>query len=458
MTEKNAVAASGAAAVAENADVKAAAPAAVSISCEVPAAPCTEAELHAFLAGIAGADRAAGEGARRRWNSLAKPLGSLGLLEDMAVRIAAVTGKVDFPFDRRLMYVICADNGVIAQGISQSDASVTLAVARALAEGTSTVSYMAAAARCAVQPVDVGMVSDVSNVPEPPENFSEATDVAAHTGEPSVAAESCSAAAAEPKSISIDASDKSNTINLKPAPGSDAGFRPMPGLLRRRVRCGTDDMSAGAAMSRDDCVRAICTGIELAGRAAAQGTSLLLLGEMGIGNTTTSAAVACALLGEAPERMAGRGAGLSTEGLTRKVQVIGRSLDVNRPDRSDPIDVMSKVGGLDIACLCGLCLGGAAYRIPVLLDGVITAVAALCAVRLSPAAGDALLASHESTEPAARLILAELGLQAPVHAGLHLGEGSGAAAALALLDTALAVYFSAHTFDRLGIEAYTEQS
>jgi len=189
MTEKNAVAASGAAAVAENADVKAAAPAAVSISCEVPAAPCTEAELPAFLAGIAGADRAAGEGARQRWNSLAKPLGSLGLLEDMAVRIAAVTGKVDFPFDRRLMYVICADNGVIAQGISQSDASVTLAVARALAEGTSTVSYMAAAARCAVQPVDVGMVSDVSNVPEPPENFSEAADVAAHTGEPSVAAE-----------------------------------------------------------------------------------------------------------------------------------------------------------------------------------------------------------------------------------------------------------------------------
>ena len=163
------------------------------------------------------------------------------------------------------------------------------------------------------------------------------------------------------------------------------------------------------------------------------------------------------LLGCAPDRLAGRGAGLSDCGFARKKEVLLRSIAVNSPDPGNPIDLLQKVGGLDLAALCGACLGAAASRIPVLLDGMITDAAALCAVRLCPGVSDALIASHESKEPAARPLLEELGLCPMISAGLRLGEGSGAVLALGLLDQALEVYHSRHTFDALGIEAYTPQ-
>lgn len=348
--------------------------------------------LQEVLDGIRPADPKAMADARRRWNSLAKPLGSLGLLEDDVVRIAGIRGSADVSLGQRTLLVLCADNGVTVRGVSQSDASVTAAVAAALGAGTSTVNYMAQDAGCDVRPVDIGML--------------------AH--EPFAGVEECS------------------------------------------VRPGTADIAAGPAMTRAECVRAIETGLELARREKEAGTDILLLGEMGIGNTTTSSAVTCALLGKEPAALTGRGAGLSDEGLARKIGAIRAALDVNCPDPTDPIDVLGKVGGLDIAGLCGLCLGGAFFRLPVLLDGFITCAAAFCAVRLCPAAGDALLASHVSAEPAAGLLQETLGLAAPIAAGMRLGEGSGAVAALKLLDTALSVYRSGHTFARLGIEAYEE--
>ena len=348
--------------------------------------------LEKILAGIRSADRQAEEEARRKWASLAKPLGSLGQLEDALIRIAGVTGSADITLDRRTLIVLCADNGVVARGVSQSDASVTAAVAAALGKGVSTVNYMARDAGCAVRPVDIGMLS----------------------------------------------------------------HGPMPGVEDRAVRPGTADIAAGPAMTAEECVRAVETGIELARQEKEAGTDILLLGEMGIGNTTTACAVACALLGQEPRELAGRGAGLSDEGLSRKIAAVESALAVNRPDPEDPLDVLRKVGGLDLAGLCGLCLGGAYYRLPVLLDGVIACAAALCAVGLCPASGDALLASHVSAEPAAGLLLESLGLRAPIAADLRLGEGGGAVAALKLLDTALSVYASGHTFARLGIEAYQE--
>ena len=347
-------------------------------------------DLQTVLAGIRPADDAAKSQAMMRWNSLAKPLGSLGELEEAVIRIAGITGSADVSLEKRTLLVLCADNGVVARGVSQSDASVTAAVAAALGAGTSTVNYMAEDARCAVRPVDIGM--------------------AAHA--------------------------------------------PFPGVEDRAVRPGAADIAAGPAMTEAECVRAVETGIDLVRREKEAGTDILLAGEMGIGNTTTSCAVTSALLRREPSELAGRGAGLSDEGLSRKITAVQTALFVNRPNAADPIDVLRKVGGLDLAGLCGLCLGGAYYRLPVLLDGVITCAAALCAVRLCPAASDALLASHVSAEPAARLLLEALGLQAPVSAGLRLGEGGGAVAALKLLDTALSVYGSEHTFARLGIEAY----
>ena len=332
-------------------------------------------------------------GSVARWNALAKPLGSLGVLEEDISRIAAVRGTSEFELKSRTLLILCADNGVIAQGVSQSDASVTEAVASALGEGTSTVNYMADAAGCRVLPVDIGMAS-----------------------------------AATPKNV-----------------------------LNKRIQNGTGDITQGAAMTEADCEAAILAGVELVQKEKENGADILLVGEMGIGNTTTSAAVACVLLDKSPELLTGRGAGLSDLGLNRKIEAVRSAIRINGPDPKDPFDIVRKIGGFDLAALCGVCLGAALERIPVILDGVITNTAALLAVRMCPPAVDALIASHVSREPAAVLLLEELGLNPVISADLHLGEGSGAVLALSLLDQAMAVYNSGHTFGHLGIEAYTPQ-
>lgn len=331
--------------------------------------------------------------ARRRWDSLAKPLGSLGLLEDAVVQIAALTGNADVDLSCRTLLVFCADNGVVAQGVTQTDSSVTAAVARALAAGESTVCPMARTANCRVIPVDVGILD----------------------------------------------------------------FPGAAGVLDRRVRNGTANITRGPAMSRAECVEAIQTGMELVRAQKEAGASILATGEMGIGNTTTSGAVASVLLGRPPVEMTGRGAGLSDAGLARKIAAIERAISVNRPDPADPMAVLAKVGGLDLAALCGVYLGGAKYRIPVLLDGFISAAAALCAVRLWPECSGALIASHVSAELAGTLLLEALGKKPLITAQMRLGEGSGAVAALPLLDMALAVYSSGHTFTEMGMEPYIPQ-
>lgn len=349
--------------------------------------------LEAALQQIRPADHSAFQAVLDHWDSLAKPLGSLGELERAVARIGGVTGSADVHLNQRTLLVFCADNGVVAQGVSQSGPEVTAAVATALGAGTSTVNYLARGANCRVVPVDLGILD----------------------------------------------------------------FSGAPGVENRRVRNGTGDISQGPALTRAECIRAIETGIELVGREAKQGTHVVLLGEMGIGNTTTSSALACGLLNLPAQKLTGRGAGLSDQGLERKIAAIQRAFSVNAPDVSNPIDLLSKVGGLDLAALCGACIGGALYHVPVLLDGLITAAAALCAVRLCPAVGDYLLSSHVSAEPAAHLLLETLRLHPLISAGMRLGEGSGAVCALPLLDLALEVYHSGHTFGHLGIEAYTPQ-
>ena len=338
-------------------------------------------------------DEVARAEARRRWNDCAKPLGSLGLLETALEDIAALTGSADIRLDRRAVLVLCADNGVVSQGVTQSPSSVTGLVAKQLAARRTSVCRMAQAARCQVVPVDVGILD----------------------------------------------------------------FQEMPGVLSRRIGNGTGDISQGPAMTRRQAEQALPTGMELVREQQALGVDLLATGEMGIGNTTTSSAVACVLLGRPAEEMTGRGAGLSDQGLQKKTAAIRRALEVNRPDPSDPLDILQKVGGFDIAAMCGVFLGGALYRVPVLIDGLISAVAALCALRLCPAAGKAMLASHVSAEPAGGLVLEALGKQPLITAGMRLGEGTGAVAAMPLLDLALAVYRESYTFEEGGIEAYQPQ-
>lgn len=349
-------------------------------------------ELETILKEIGPEDANARAAAHAHWNRCAKPLGGLGLLETALEDIAALTGSPEIDLERRAVLVLCADNGVVCRGVTQSPASVTAVVARNLAAGRTSVCRMAEAAHCQVVPVDMGILD----------------------------------------------------------------FPGVPGVLDRRIGNGTGDIAAGPAMKREAAVRAVLTGIDLVREQREQGVGLLATGEMGIGNTTTSSAVASVLLGRPAEEMTGRGAGLSDAGLARKIAVIRQAIGINHPDPRDIPDVLSKVGGFDIAGMCGIFLGGALYGVPVLLDGFISCVSALCALRLCPACGKAMLASHVSAEPAGRAVLEALGKRPLITAEMRLGEGTGAVAAMPLLDMALAVYDGCYTFDDGGIEAYQE--
>lgn len=217
---------------------------------------------------------------------------------------------------------------------------------------------------------------------------------------------------------------------------------------------GTRNFYRLQSMTREECERAIETGAALVRELHGQGYSIIATGEMGIGNTTTSSAVASALLGIPASVLTGRGAGLSDEGLRRKVEVIESALNRLSPDPSDAVDVLSKVGGLDIAGMCGAFIGGAQAGIPIVIDGVISAVAALCAANICPACRDFMLASHLSGEPAAKHIFEKLSLRAPICANMALGEGTGAIALMPLLDMAYAVYGEMLTFAETPIEEY----
>ena len=335
-------------------------------------------------------DESARMQAEARWNKVAKPLGSLGLFENMITRIAALKGQVDYRLDKKALIVLCADNGVVAQGVSQCGSDVTGKVAVALAEGRSTANTMARRAGCRVIPADVGILD----------------------------------------------------------------FPGHPGVRNLRVRNGTGDISREAAMTREDCLTAMAGGVALTEELIREGTELLAVGEMGIGNTTTATALSAALLNLDPDGVTGRGAGLSSAGLERKKRVIRSALERIDPNEKDPVYLMAELGGLDIAAMCGAFLAAAANRTPVIIDGAVSSIAAYCALRLCPDAGAAMLASHASSEPLGALLLEKLGQEAPLDAGMHLGEGGGALMLMPLLEIAREVYNSGQDFERLGIEAY----
>ncbi|MBQ9383759.1 MAG: nicotinate-nucleotide--dimethylbenzimidazole phosphoribosyltransferase [Ruminiclostridium sp.] len=340
---------------------------------------------------IRPSDKAAYNAAKERWDSIAKPLGSLGIFEDAICRIAAVQGSPDVDISRRTAVVFCADNGVVCEGVSQSDSSVTALCAREIAEGRSNINALARTYKADVKAIDIGIAEDIK----------------------------CT------------------------------------GLINKKISHGTENMAVGAAMTREEAERAICVGLGIVKELRSDGARIIVSGEMGIGNTTTSAAVASVLLGLPASAVTGRGAGLDNAGLARKISVIERAAKVNRPDKNDALDVLAKLGGLDIAGMVGLFLGGAVYHIPVIIDGAISAVAALLAKRISPDCTDYMLASHVSAEPVGRLLLDAIGAKPVITAEMRLGEGTGGIMLLPLLDGALSVYNNAHRFDEIGLERYT---
>lgn len=341
---------------------------------------------------IEAPDLEARAAAHKRWNSIAKPLGSLGLLEDAIEKIAAIEGTPEVDISRRAVAVMCADNGVVCEGVTQSGSDVTAACAFAIADGKSNINALAGAFNADVFAIDIGIRQEISH----------------------------------------------------------------PKLQNKRIANGTGNIAAEPAMSLSQAESAISVGIDTVRDLKNEGYKIIVSGEMGIGNTTTAAAVASAILGISPRETAGRGAGLDRAGLERKIAVIERALALHRTNVDEPVELISKIGGFDIAGMTGLFLGGAVYKIPVVIDGVISAAAACLASKIAAKSREYMLASHTSSEPAGVALLRELGLEAPINARLHLGEGTGGMLLLPLLDGALSVYYNAHKFDDLGMEGYKE--
>lgn len=337
---------------------------------------------------IQPADKAVLGEAWQHIDALAKPVGSLGLLEHMAARLAAMAGQLNFELGEGHVLVFCADNGVCDEGVSSCPQDVTRQVTINLTRRMTGVCALARSVGASVTPVDLG----VKNLP---------------------------------------------------------GWE---GLLDRKLLPdGTANITCAPAMEREIAVAALEVGIDCVMRSHADGAGIFAVGEMGIGNTTTAAAVLSALAGLPPERTVGRGAGLDDVQLENKRHVVRRALELHHPDASDPVDVLAKVGGLDIAAMAGACLGAAALRRPMVLDGYISCVAGLCAKLLCPVSADYLLASHVSEEPGAIYALSELGLEAPLRMHMRLGEGSGAVLLFPLLRAAQSMFSQMGTFEQCQI-------
>ncbi len=335
---------------------------------------------------------------KEAWNRVAKPIDSLGLFEDLICRIAAVQGSVEVRIRQKALLIMCADNGVVREGVSQSGQEITEKVAALMGERKSSVGRLTAHYPMEIFTYDVGMVCD----------------------------------------------------------------RTPKGVIDKKVCKGTEDFLKGPAMTKEQCLEAIQVGMEAVEMCKGKGIDLIATGEMGIGNTTTSTAVVCALCGVSPSECTGRGAGLTDAGLEKKIRVIeeglslhlGKKKGTKRSEAGEVFEALRSLGGADIAALCGVFIGGAKYRIPIVIDGLISAVAALVAERLVPGCRDYMIASHRGKEQAMALLLEELLLQPVILADMALGEGTGAVMLFPLLDMAHSLYAEGTSFQSASIEQY----
>lgn len=350
---------------------------------------------------------------RAKWDSIAKPLNSLGRFEDAINRIAAIAGTTDLSLDKVILYVFAADNGVVDEGISQAGQEVTAICAKGIAAGRHSVAVMAKKAGVDVQVVDIGVNADMSGM----------YDVHSEA-------------------------DVSGSVRVEDDHLCD-GY-----ILNRKIRMGTRNFAVKEAMTEEEAMAAMETGFELVETAKAKGYELVCIGEMGIGNTTTSTAIACSLLGLQAEDITGRGAGLDSEGLAIKKQVIQSAIDNYGLYGSNPLTVLKTVGGFDIAAMAGVYIGGAAYGMPIVMDGVISAVAALVAERLVPGVKEYIIPSHMSGEPAMIRITEELNLAPVIEGNMSLGEGTGAVLMVELINNIVQVYNHAARFDERDITPY----
>jgi len=328
--------------------------------------------------------------AKKRWDNIAKPIDGMGIFEDITAKISAIKGDLDFDLKSKALVIMCADNGIVKEGVSQSEPQVTVSVMKNMVKGRSSVTVMAHKNSIDTFIIDVGVES-----------------------------KEC-----------------------------------ISGCIYKRIRCGTRDFVKEKAMTEEECVKAIEIGINTVRDLKNKGYDIIATGEMGIGNTTTSSAIVASILKLNVEDVTGRGAGLDDDRLARKIAIIKDAIRRYGLYEADAIKVLECVGGFDIAALSGVCIGGYLYDIPIVTDGLISLTAALLAEKIMPNVKDCLIASHVGKEKGCRFITDELSLKAAIDAKLCLGEGTGAIMMLSLLDDALCVYKNASDFSSLNMDSY----
>ena len=328
--------------------------------------------------------------AQKRLDNLTKPIGSLGRLEDIVIRLAGITGELYPKVDKKCVVIMCADNGVVEEDVSSCPKSVTATVTRNFMKGITGINVLSQHAGAEIMVIDIGVDDDID----------------------------------------------------------------CQGILNKKIRRGTWNIAKGPAMTRQEAIKAIETGIYAVKELKENGVNIIGTGEMGIANTTTSSAVAAVLTGNNTDIMVGKGAGLTIEGYENKKDVVRRAIEINKPDPADPIDVVAKVGGFDIAGLTGCFIGAAAHRLPILIDGFISAAAALAAIKIEPEVKNYIFPSHGSAEPGSKRIMEEIGFTPMLELGMRLGEGTGAALAFHIIDAAIAAYTKMGTFGDANIEQY----
>ncbi|MFX4261661.1 nicotinate-nucleotide--dimethylbenzimidazole phosphoribosyltransferase [Pelotomaculum propionicicum] len=348
--------------------------------------------LEKTLSEIGDLDRDAMKKAQIRLDSLIKPPGSLGILEEIAVQLAGITRNPRPQIGEKAVIIMAGDHGVVEEGVSVAPQEVTAQMLPAFIEGVAGIGVLAKHAGARIIVVDVGVASTVD----------------------------------------------------------------FPGVLQKKVKAGAGNIAKGPAMSREEAVKALEVGIQVAQEEIGRGASLLATGDMGIGNTTPSSAILAALGGYTAEEVAGRGTLVNDRVMEVKIWAINHALKINKPNREDGIDVLAKVGGLEIAGLAGVILGAAARRVPVLIDGFITTAAALAACKIQPKARNYIIASHLSGEQGHRLMLEELGLAPVINLNMRLGEGTGAALTMHLVEAAAKIIREMASFDEAGVSDLDE--
>ncbi len=351
--------------------------------------------LAALVERIEPLDDGAMRRARARQDQLTKPPGSLGRLEELAIQIAGITGRDRPRVDRKAVIVLAADHGVAAAGVSAYPQAVTAQMVQNFLAGGAAINVLSQRAGVRVVVADLGVAVDLP---------------------------------------------------------------PHPFLITRKIGRGTRNMTEGPAMTPDQALTAVIAGVEIVDAEIERGLDLVGTGEMGIGNTTASSAITAVLTGAAPGAVTGRGTGIDDRAWARKVAAIERAISLNRPDPDDPLDVLSKVGGYEIAGLVGVILGSASHRVPVVLDGFISGAAALAASKICPRVRDYLVAGHRSAEAGHGVILEYLGLAPLLDLGLRLGEGTGAVLAMHLIDDAVALLDEMATFAEAGVSGPTHDA